>query len=504
MVTRALILAGGGMKVAFQAGVLQVWLDEAGIEFDLADGASGGTLNLAQWCQGRSGTEIADGWRTMRPLRAVQPDWPSWLALPLSRGLFRLDRFRTEDLHRWGLDWERIRTSERPATFNVWNVTRQRLEAIPHREMTEDLLVAAISLPTWFPPVRVGDDLYVDSVFATDANVEEAIRAGADELWVVWTVSRQGRWRPGPVNQYFSTIEAAANSRLDAVLARIEASNAAIAAGGTGEFGRPLRVRLLRAEVPVHYLLAFSGDRLAECVELGVATARAWCQREEVELGPATRSQVVRAEPVTLTFRERMAGHVGVGAADYAQGEARGRLDGSTLALRLSMQVDDLEAFLHDPAHEGTFEGTLDAPVFGGVRPCTGWFNLLPDLEPVLRKEMRYRVHFTDATGRPLTMTGVKEVFDDPGRDFWSDTTTFLTTIHRGHLEAGPVPADVEEVARGVLRLTVLDFARQLTTFRARGRGVVRGTAALVRFDRMFLGKLFEVYNADLVAPSPF
>ena len=71
---RALILAGGGMKVSFQAGVLQVWLDEAGIKFDLADGASGGTLNLAQWCQGRSGTEIADGWRTMRPSRTIQPD----------------------------------------------------------------------------------------------------------------------------------------------------------------------------------------------------------------------------------------------------------------------------------------------------------------------------------------------------------------------------------------------------------------------------------------------
>jgi len=41
---RSLILAGGGMKVAFQAGVLQVWLDEARVggaplTFDHADGA---------------------------------------------------------------------------------------------------------------------------------------------------------------------------------------------------------------------------------------------------------------------------------------------------------------------------------------------------------------------------------------------------------------------------------------------------------------------------------
>ena len=39
---RSLVLAGGGLKVGYQAGVLQVWLDEAGLKFDHADGASGG------------------------------------------------------------------------------------------------------------------------------------------------------------------------------------------------------------------------------------------------------------------------------------------------------------------------------------------------------------------------------------------------------------------------------------------------------------------------------
>src|SRR2546425_2461375 len=62
---RSLILAGGGLKVAFQAGVLQVWLDEAGLTFDHADGASGGTFNLAMYCQGMSGREIADNWRNL-------------------------------------------------------------------------------------------------------------------------------------------------------------------------------------------------------------------------------------------------------------------------------------------------------------------------------------------------------------------------------------------------------------------------------------------------------
>lgn len=44
MAKRSLMLAGGGLKIAFQAGVLQVWLDEAGIEFDHGDGVSGATV----------------------------------------------------------------------------------------------------------------------------------------------------------------------------------------------------------------------------------------------------------------------------------------------------------------------------------------------------------------------------------------------------------------------------------------------------------------------------
>ena len=68
---RALILAGGGLKVAFQAGVLQVWLDEAKQTFSHANGASGGTFNLAMYCQHMSGTQIADNWRKSAPAEGL-------------------------------------------------------------------------------------------------------------------------------------------------------------------------------------------------------------------------------------------------------------------------------------------------------------------------------------------------------------------------------------------------------------------------------------------------
>ena len=77
MPKRSLMLAGGGLKIAFQAGVLQVWLDEAGIEFDHADGVSAACFNLAMWAQGMTGTQIADCWRKFRPVAAVKLSFTS-------------------------------------------------------------------------------------------------------------------------------------------------------------------------------------------------------------------------------------------------------------------------------------------------------------------------------------------------------------------------------------------------------------------------------------------
>lgn len=65
------MLAGGGLKIPFQAGVMQVWLDEAGIEFDHADGVSAACFNLAMWAQGMSGRQIADNWRNFKPLAST-------------------------------------------------------------------------------------------------------------------------------------------------------------------------------------------------------------------------------------------------------------------------------------------------------------------------------------------------------------------------------------------------------------------------------------------------
>lgn len=282
MPKRSLMLAGGGLKIAFQAGVLQVWLDEAGLEFDHGDAVSAACFNLAMWTQGMSGRQIADNWRNLNPLTGVDVNWPQLARLTSAESLFELDAYRKKVFPRWGLDWDRIRASTREATFNVYNFSRHELRPVAAPEMTEDFLVAAASLPVWFPPVSIDGDTYIDAVFNTASNIEEAIRRGADELWIIWTTSQRGKWVSGFVGNFFGIFEATTNCAYKQMLSRIVRNNDAIARGAQGEFGRHITVRELKAEVPLHYLLNFSRKRIAAAVNLGVEAARAWCDENKV------------------------------------------------------------------------------------------------------------------------------------------------------------------------------------------------------------------------------
>jgi predicted patatin/cPLA2 family phospholipase len=276
MPKRALMLAGGGLKIAFQAGVLQVWLDEAGLSFDHADGVSAACFNVAMWTQGMSGRQIADNWRNLEPIQGVDVNVAGLTRLLHAESLFELDAYRKKVFPAWGLDWQKIRASPREATFNIYNFSRHELRPVTPPEMTEDHLIATASLPIWFPPVHIDGDTYIDAVFDTASNLEEAIRRGADELWVIWTTSQRGEWKDGFVGTFFGIFEATTNHAYKQALARIRRNNDAIAAGGQGEFGRPITVRELKAEVPLHYLLNFKKARIQEAVELGVKEARAW------------------------------------------------------------------------------------------------------------------------------------------------------------------------------------------------------------------------------------
>lgn len=499
--TRALVLAGGGLKVAFQAGVLQVLLDEAytadhrGLDFPIADGASGGTFNLAMLCQGIGGQEIADNWRRTRPLAGVSLNWRQWLPVPMS--VFTYNGFRRHVLNRtWRLDWHRIRTTTLRATFNMFDVDDQRHECWAPARMHERALIAAVTLPMWFPPIRLrsgrGIHHYIDAVFATNANLEAAIENGADELWVIWTESQRGHYRRGFVAEYFQMIEAVSNSRVRAVVDRIRRNNEAVKYGQCGEFGRHIEVRWLSAEVPAHYLFSLSHASMAEAVARGVVEGRKWCGALGLNVQPT--------EPPSrggqLTFREYLKGAFDFGAADPDENASLGAGTDTSLSVRLTVTIPDVDHFVREEKHQGQVTGSIRCFAFGGECELReGIVELLWDEGDPIHKRLSYRLHFKNSSGQSITLFGLKFVVKDGGvMDLWADTTTLYVHLYRGSFTEADQVRNADLIGSGVLTVSLGSFLRQLTTFRSTASSDGGALRTIARFGQFFTRQLWQVY----------
>jgi cholesterol oxidase len=198
------------------------------------------------------------------------------------------------------------------------------------------------------------------------------------------------------------------------------------------------------------------------------------------------------AERTSLSFTEKMTGFVSLGTTDPRSGEIAGRSRGDRFSFRLTIDVDDVDRFLSEPEHLARAEGWIDAAFCGGRRPVErGWFNLFVPGGSPDRREMRYRLWFTDDAGRPRTLTGRKDVHHGPPTRLWLDTSTLLTRLLLGHV---PESEDegAEVVGAGVLHIQPGDLAATLKSFDTEGP---HGIAVLARFGRFFVGQLWDVYG---------
>jgi cholesterol oxidase len=198
---------------------------------------------------------------------------------------------------------------------------------------------------------------------------------------------------------------------------------------------------------------------------------------------------------ITFSFTEEMKGYLSLGQHAPQEGFERGKADNTPLMFHLTIRTDDLDRFLETPDHPAQAIGYLESPLIGGRCPVLkGSFNLFADSGDANRKTMRYRLFFTDADGRELTLSGTKQIQDNTGLDVWSDTTTLYTNLFAGYVEAAD-ETTAPLVGSGILHILPADFARQLTTFRADAPTLGERLAALERFGRFFLGALWETYG---------
>jgi cholesterol oxidase len=203
----------------------------------------------------------------------------------------------------------------------------------------------------------------------------------------------------------------------------------------------------------------------------------------------------------SFEFTEEMKGYLSANAQAFEAGYEQGKLEGLRFLFHLTIRTTDLDEFLTSDHHECAAVGHVEGDLVGGRREVEkGIFNLFVDSADHNRKQMRYRLFFTSAEGKKLTLSGVKQIQDNPGLDVWADTTTLYTNLFSGHI--GPEKeAKAKTVATGILKIEPQDFAVQLTTFKTDAEALADKLRAFEKFGVFFLGSLWEVYKPKFGAP---
>jgi len=395
---RALLLAGGGMRVAYQAGALLA-LEEAGLRFTHADGTSGGIFNLAMLLSGVTPAEACERWRRLRPrgfatppsLRVLAggPPYPAWSSS---------DGLRRDVLPKLGVDPARIRAAEGIAgTFNVCDFAAKAVVAVPHERIDLDTLIAGVSLPVFSPAVRRNGSTLMDAVWIRDVNVEEAIRRGAEELWLVWCIGNHGVYRDGAFQQYVHMIEIAANASLAAQLAGVP---------------EDVTLRVIRPRVP----LPLDPDYLLGRIDGASLVAMGY--RDAAEL----LDNGSRVSPHDASATRMSDPRPGIGLREHLRGDA----GGTPLELRLDWELEDVGAT------QGRIAGDATHPALGVRQPAReGVFSVDGD-------RVRARLRFSGGT---LTL--------ERSLQRWSEVEVD-TGDARGRLRACGPPAALRVHARGV------------------------------------------------------
>ncbi len=434
---RSLVLAGGGMRVAYQAGVIKALFEE-GLCFNHTDATSGGIINQAMLLSGLSPDEMCSRWRSLNVSRFVSfLPFDEYLPLNKTKALGDADGIINYVFPHLGIDAEQLqKASGVEGTFNICNYDDKTVEVIPHQQAVPELLVAGISLPVFMPPVLYKGHQYIDAVWIKDANLMEAVKRGAEEIWLVWCIGNHGLYRDGVFNQYVHMIEMSANGVLFEEFDRINEINKRIEQGDSPYGQRqPITLHLIKPEypLPLDTDLYFNHIDTSTLIAMGYSDARKYL-KERNSVGIAFSPVATRMkDPVPgITFRKKMEGWFAFGESDPEAGARKGKKGKTKLTLHASVCIRHMKAFMKSKSHGGVLTGHLNFTDQDKTLPIeTGTFNLFVEDDVSRNKQMLYKITF-NSDGQSYALAGHKEIHDDPGFDLWKDTTTMRVQLFEG------------------------------------------------------------------------
>ncbi|HEY2583671.1 MAG TPA: patatin-like phospholipase family protein [Mucilaginibacter sp.] len=310
---RSLILAGGGVRLAYHAGVL-IALEEAGLSFNHVDGTSGGIFGTAMLASGITPKETAVRWRNLNLDGFMS-------ALPVKKyfrpddlpALGSADGIRKKIFPALGIDVKKINTNTTfDATFNVCNFSTKSVECIAGKDVNEDYLIAGMSLPIFMPAVKINNDWYTDAVWIKDANMIEAVKRGAEEVWLVWCIGNSRQYLNGSFNQYVHMIEISANGGVYAEIEWLRDTNTNRVQKGL----KPIDLHIIKPQYPLPLDPDFLFNKINadSLINMGYADAKQYLVNKMVfDSSEATfKSTAMETVPVSVHFRQQFNGKINI------------------------------------------------------------------------------------------------------------------------------------------------------------------------------------------------
>src|SRR6266446_9254900 len=188
---KALVLAGGGSKGAFEVGVLQRLMGDQRNEYELLCGTSVGAINAAYLAQTPLGQpaeavgRLRAQWDTVTTGRVYK----RWFPFGRAEAFGKPSVYDSSPVQQWirsVLDPAAVRSSGR--RLRIVAVSFGTGESFVANEQTADLrewVIASSAFPVMFTPASIGGDLWTDGGLRNVTPLGEAIRAGADDIDVV-------------------------------------------------------------------------------------------------------------------------------------------------------------------------------------------------------------------------------------------------------------------------------------------------------------------------------
>jgi predicted acylesterase/phospholipase RssA len=297
--------------LAYHAGVL-IALEEAGIHFNHIDGTSGGIFGTAMLASGISPKETAIRWRKLdlKGFMAAMPlkDYGAQHNLP---ALGSASGIRKKIFPGLGIDVQKIKTNTAfQATFNVCNFSKKTVERINGRDVTEDHLVAGMSLPMFMPAIKIGADWYTDAVWIKDANITEAVAYGAEDVWLIWCIGNAHEYQNGTFNQYVHMIEISAYGGVYTEIEWLRYHNADRMVKGL----KPVDLHIIKPEYPLPLDPDFLINRINAdtLINMGYADTKQYLANSKTFTDDQEVSQSTAMTTVdsTLHFRQQFMGKV--------------------------------------------------------------------------------------------------------------------------------------------------------------------------------------------------